>query len=181
MGIENNESFSNQLRRAFQTSPEGGLTLEDLEGELGSQSFLAELQTMNLSADEARSVFHLLDVNGEQSIMLEDFVLALLRFNGAASHVDIATLLYESKTNSLRWAAYMEYASQQFSALDKKLNIVTSKDQTLAAHLALVREADILGLRRSNDDAATVTANGEITTMGPGDKNLKIEHEFAVV
>merc|ERR1712216_820030 len=118
----------------------------ELDKNLRSEEFLAELQTLKLSADEASSVFRLLDVDGEGVVPIEDFVLALLRFNGAASHVDIATLLYESKRNSLRWTAYMEYAAEHFKSIETSLHIVNSSNKTLHAHLAAVGNADVLGM-----------------------------------
>merc|ERR1712137_481132 len=95
----------------------------------------AYLKTLDVTVSDAQGVFKLLDVNGVGEVSIDEFVLSLMRFQGSARAVDLATLLYEGKRNEARWSAYMDYIEEQFYALKRRLQIDSSRLGCVQTHV----------------------------------------------
>merc|ERR1712137_739408 len=96
----------------------------------------AYLKTLDVTVSDAQGVFKLLDVTGAGEVNIDEFVLSLMRFQGSARAVDVATLLYEGKRNEVRWNAYMDYIEEQFDAVKKRLHIDSRKTATAETYVS---------------------------------------------
>merc|ERR1712130_740153 len=88
-------------------SGDGNLTREEMEAFLNDACTLAYMATLDISAGDARGVFHLLvsEKSDRDGVQLEEFIGALMRFAGPARAIDMATLLYEQRKFYSRWNA----------------------------------------------------------------------------
>merc|ERR1712060_913417 len=97
------------------------------------------LKTLDVTVGDAQGVFKLLDVSGKGEVNIDEFVLSLMRFQGGARAVDVATLLYEGKRNEARWNAYMDYIEEQFDALKARLHIDSRAIGSVEMHVSKAR------------------------------------------
>merc|ERR1712019_323282 len=128
--LNDRKSFANQLKnilRSVDKDGTGTISKEEMLEHLMSDETDAYLKTLDVTVSDAQGVFKLLDVTGSGEVSIDEFVLSLMRFQGSARAVDVATLLYEGKRNEARWNAYMDYIEEQFDAVKKRLHIDTSK------------------------------------------------------
>merc|ERR1711904_74965 len=136
--LKDRKSFANQLKdclRSIDTDDSGTISKHELLDNLSSADFYAYLKTLDVTVSDAQGVFKLLDVNGTGEVNIDEFVLSLMRFQGSARAVDVATLLYEGKRNEVRWNAYMDYIEEQFDVVKKRLHIDSRKTATVETHV----------------------------------------------
>merc|ERR1712048_412182 len=115
--LKDRKSFANQLKnvlRSVDKDDNGIITKRELIEHLATAESMAYLKTLDVTVSDAQGVFKLLDVKGTGEVDIDEFVLSLMRFQGGARAVDVATLLYEGKRNEARWNAYMDYIEEQF-------------------------------------------------------------------
>merc|ERR1712107_98885 len=128
--LKDRKSFANQLKsvlRSVDKDDNGIITKRELIEHLATAESMAYLKTLDVTVSDAQGVFKLLDVKGTGEVDIDEFVLSLMRFQGGARAVDVATLLYEGKRNEARWNAYMDYIEEQFDVLKKRLRIDSGK------------------------------------------------------
>merc|ERR1712110_1187598 len=135
--LKDRKSFANQLKnvRSIDKDDSGSISKRELLEHLASSEFYAYLKTLDVTVSDAQGVFKLLDVNGSGEVSIDEFVLSLMRFQGSARAVDVATLLYEGKRNEARWNAYMDYIEEQFDVVKKRLHIDSSKVGNVQTHV----------------------------------------------
>lgn len=75
----------------------GSLTLEEFEDRLQDSSLQAYFAAMDLTTDEAWTLFKLLDTSETFTIDLDEFVSGCLKLRGAARSIDVHMLMYENK------------------------------------------------------------------------------------
>merc|ERR1712048_139994 len=128
--LNDRRSFANQLKNVLSSVDKdatGTISKQELVDHLTSDETGAYLKTLDVTVSDAQGVFKLLDVAGTGEVSIDEFVLSLMRFQGSARAVDVATLLYEGKRNEARWNAYMDYIEEQFDVVKKRLRIDSSK------------------------------------------------------
>merc|ERR1712019_223355 len=137
--LKDRKSFANQLKtvlRSIDKDGSGSISKQELMEHLSSPEFFGYLKTLEVTVSDAQGVFRLLDVNGTNEVNIDEFVLSLMRFQGSARAVDVATLLYEGKRNEARWNAYMDYIEEQFDVVKKRLRIDSSKVDNVQTHVS---------------------------------------------
>merc|ERR1712014_138984 len=137
--LKDRKSFANQLKnvlRSIDKDGSGSISKHELVEHLASSEFYAYLKTLDVTVSDAQGVFKLLDVNGTGEVNIDEFVLSLMRLQGSARAVDVATLLYEGKRNEARWNAYMDYIEEQFEVVKKRLHIDSSKVANVQTHVS---------------------------------------------
>lgn len=137
--LKDRKSFANQLKeclRSIDTDDNGTISKDELIEHMSSADLYAYLKTLDVTVSDAQGVFKLLDVNGTGEVNIDEFVLSLMRFQGSARAVDVATLLYEGKRNEARWNAYMDYIEEQFDVVKKRLRIDSSKVDNVQTHVS---------------------------------------------
>jgi hypothetical protein len=136
--LKDRKSFANQLKavlRSIDKDDSGSISKKELMEHLSSPEFYGYLKTLEVTVSDAQGVFRLLDVKGTDEVNIDEFVLSLMRFQGSARAVDVATLLYEGKRNEARWNAYMDYIEEQFDVVKKRLHIDSSKAANVQTHV----------------------------------------------
>merc|ERR1711933_528386 len=113
----------------------GTISKQELMERLTSDETDAYLKTLDVTVSDAQGVFKLLDVTGSGEVSIDEFVLSLMRFQGGARAVDVATLLYEGKRSEARWNAYMDYIEEQFDALKVRLHIDSRAIGSVETHV----------------------------------------------
>merc|ERR1711988_1189019 len=137
--LKDRKSFANQLKsvlRAVDKDDNGTISKQELMEHLSTDESMAYLKTLDVTVSDAQGVFKLLDVKGTGEVNIDEFVLSLMRFQGSARAVDVATLLYEGKRNEARWNAYMDYIEEQFDVVKKRLRIDSSKVDDVQTHVS---------------------------------------------
>merc|ERR1712019_305119 len=137
--LNDRKSFANQLKnilRSVDKDGTGTISKEEMLEHLTSDEIDAYLKTLDVTVSDAQGVFKLLDVTGTGEVNIDEFVLSLMRFQGSARAVDVATLLYEGKRNEVRWHAYMDYIEEQFDVVKKRLHIDSRKTANVETHVS---------------------------------------------
>merc|ERR1712019_247078 len=153
--LKDRKSFANQLKnvlRSIDKDGSGSISKHELMEHLSSSEFYAYLKTLDVTVSDAQGVFKLLDVNGMGEVSIDEFVLSLMRFQGSARAVDVATLLYEGKRNEARWNAYMDYIEEQFDVVKKRLRIDSHKIGTVQTHVNKAKFVTAFSLPLTNAD-----------------------------
>jgi hypothetical protein len=125
MQMKNKEAYSNQITAVLKeadTDNSGNLSYEELDTQLKCDHFVAKLEMLEMTPDESKAIFKLLDEKGTGEVAISSFMAGLMRYKGTASHVDIATLIYESKKSAKKWDAYVDYVEAQFALLREALH-----------------------------------------------------------
>merc|ERR1712019_314020 len=136
--LNDRKSFANQLKnilRSVDKDGTGTISKEEMLEHLTSDEVDAYLKTLDVTVSDAQGVFKLLDVSGTGEVNIDEFVLSLMRFQGSARAVDVATLLYEGKRSEARWNAYMDYIEEQFNVLKNRLHIDSRNTGSVEAHV----------------------------------------------
>jgi len=92
------EMLMRDLREIFETidlDGDGHLTLAEFERGLRDPNVQHQLESMELTIQEARMLFSLLDSAGSNAIEIEDFVLGCMQLRGGARNFDVALLRLE--------------------------------------------------------------------------------------
>merc|ERR1712048_1024631 len=153
--LKDRKSFANQLKnvlRSIDKDDSGSISKKELVEHLQSAEFYAYLKTLDVTVSDAQGVFKLLDVNGVGEVNIDEYVLSLMRFQGSARAVDVATLLYEGKRNEARWNAYMDYIEEQFDVVKKRLRIDSSKVDDVQTHVSNAKLVTAFSLPLVNVD-----------------------------
>merc|ERR1712048_295830 len=153
--LKDRRSFANRLKnvlRSIDKDGSGSISKHELLEHLASSEFYAYLKTLDVTVSDAQGVFKLLDVNGTGEVNIDEFVLSLMRFQGSARAVDVATLLYEGKRNEARWNAYMDYIEEQFDVVKKRLRIDSSKVDDVQTHVSNAKLVTAFSLPLVNVD-----------------------------
>merc|ERR1712048_985733 len=154
--LNDRKSFANQLKnilRPVDKDGTGTISKEEMMEHLMSDETDAYLKTLDVTVSDAQGVFKLLDVTGSGEVSIDEFVLSLMRFQGSARAVDVATLLYEGKRNEARWNAYMDYIEEQFDALKARLNVDSRKTGTVETHVSRAPIVKAFSVPKGNLDA----------------------------
>mmetsp|Transcript_118999 Transcript_118999/g.381297 ORF Transcript_118999/g.381297 Transcript_118999/m.381297 type:complete len:468 (+) Transcript_118999:287-1690(+) len=94
------------LREAVETMKIPGtnrLQWDSFESQLKSATMQHYFQSIDLDPSEASGLFRLLDQDGSGTIEAEDFVMGCLRLHGAATAIDLTTLMCEVRWMRRRW------------------------------------------------------------------------------
>merc|ERR1712190_430099 len=137
--LNDRKSFANQLKnilRSVDKDATGTISKEEMLEHLMSDEPDAYLKTLDVTVSDAQGVFKLLDVTGSGEVSIDEFVLSLMRFQGSARAVDVATLLYEGKRSEARWNAYMDYIEEQFDVLRSRLHIDSRSIGSVQTHVS---------------------------------------------
>eukprot|EP00929_Paragymnodinium_shiwhaense_P048107 TRINITY_DN24371_c0_g1_i2.p1 TRINITY_DN24371_c0_g1~~TRINITY_DN24371_c0_g1_i2.p1 ORF type:complete len:892 (+),score=167.30 TRINITY_DN24371_c0_g1_i2:39-2678(+) len=156
LALQNKQSMEKDLMELTQhwdINGDGQLSHDELLKHLQDEEFVAELTDLNLTVDEAIGVFKLIDPHSTGTASIDTFVRALLRFAGSASHIDVATMLFEMKRGEIRQESYMIYTQQQFDLICQALRVNSDGLRSLKDIVAAAeeRDVDIFGL---SDDQA---------------------------
>jgi len=82
----------------------------------------AYFAVMGLDVQHAQGMFRLLDMDGDGTVGLEEFVMGCLRLKGDAKAVDVATLMYENKRVMKKFNKLSENIRHEFGRLYQALN-----------------------------------------------------------
>merc|ERR1712048_1099970 len=154
--LNDRKSFANQLKnilRSVDKDATGTISKQELMEHLTADETAAYLKTLDVTVSDAQGVFKLLDVTGTGEVSIDEFVLSLMRFQGSARAVDVATLLYEGKRNEARLNAYMDYIEEQFDALKTRLRIDSSKVDDVQTHVSRAPMVKAFSVPKGNLDA----------------------------
>jgi len=96
------QEYITLLRRLFDqvnVHNTGRVTLPELELALQDEKVSAYFAAIDLSTDEAFSLFKLLDHDGAHVLDIDTFVTGCLKLRGQAKNVQIAMMMYEIRWN----------------------------------------------------------------------------------
>eukprot|EP00746_Dinoflagellata_sp_MGD_P140375 gnl/MRDRNA2_/MRDRNA2_73634_c0_seq2.p1 gnl/MRDRNA2_/MRDRNA2_73634_c0~~gnl/MRDRNA2_/MRDRNA2_73634_c0_seq2.p1 ORF type:complete len:338 (+),score=70.41 gnl/MRDRNA2_/MRDRNA2_73634_c0_seq2:218-1231(+) len=94
------DSYMNDVMRMFREADadnSGQITWDELNSYLQNPRVKAYFDSLELHHSTAKSLFKLLDTDGDGSVNRDEFVLGCTRLKGGARSVDVATLMYENK------------------------------------------------------------------------------------
>mmetsp|Transcript_63218 Transcript_63218/g.196156 ORF Transcript_63218/g.196156 Transcript_63218/m.196156 type:complete len:267 (-) Transcript_63218:35-835(-) len=118
------QQYISQLELIFKridVNNTGQITLQEFEDRLKDERLQAFFSHMDLTVDEAFSLFRLLDVDDSHVIDVDHFVTGCLRLRGSAQKIDVAMLLYENRWTLQRLTMMLKAMDGQFQHLREEL------------------------------------------------------------
>lgn len=109
-----------RLHNLFKTinkSQTGMITLQELEDCMQDEKLRAYFSSLDLSMDEAFSLFKLLDHNNAHILDIDKFVKGCLKLRGTAKSLDIAMMMYETRWSLNKFSQRMKHIE---SAIEEK-------------------------------------------------------------
>jgi len=94
------KAYVEQVRDIFKqidTDHSGEVSVGEVEMIFSDPSLHEYLEALDINADDARTMFRLLDFDGSGLIDIEEFIYGCLRLKGEAKSYDINCLIYESQ------------------------------------------------------------------------------------
>jgi len=132
--LDRKSQYTKQLQDVFygiiDSVSAGQVTLADFEAGLEDERLQAYFSAMEITADDAWSLFKLLANTQTNTIDIDEFVAGCLRLRGHARGIDMHMLMYES-----RWT--MRKLTQLVRSLDEEFATVHGQLEDLRLRLAL--------------------------------------------
>merc|ERR1719330_1768093 len=98
--MKRNEAFLAEMKGIFEEADTDGsnsISWEEFKQYLKNQEVKAYLASHQLDAHDAKTLFDILDLDNEEDISIEEFIMGCMRLKGRARSVDVVALLEESR------------------------------------------------------------------------------------
>lgn len=99
------QQYIRELKKLFHqvdVDSSGKVTLEEFEESMRDERLQAYFASLDISIDEAFSLFKLLDQDASHAIDIDNFVTGCLKLRGVAKSIDLAMMMYETRWNLQR-------------------------------------------------------------------------------
>jgi len=129
--ISRDKSTMNEVRRIFQNADREGtgrLRADELEAVLMDDKTMKHLRVLELDFGEVEGLFQLLDIDDHNEVVIDEFVIQLMRLKGGARGLDLQTVLYENKRIFCRLSAMMRFMEKHVGLMETRLNIHTAEE-----------------------------------------------------
>merc|ERR1712012_1185248 len=104
----------------------GMLSWLEFERHLENDQVKAYFQALELDVTQARALFKVLDVNGNDSVGLDEFVGGCMRLKNQAKSLDIKLLMYQNENSFTKLKQAMECASESIRSLERRVALNNS-------------------------------------------------------
>merc|ERR1712032_298283 len=124
--ITRDKSTMNEVRRIFMAADrdgDGRLSRGELEAVLREDKTSKHLRVLELDINEVEGLFQLLDIDDHNEVVIDEFVVQLMRLKGGAKGLDLQTVLYENKRIFLRLSAMMRFVEKHLGMVEAALNM----------------------------------------------------------
>lgn len=118
--ISNREQYVSNLRWLFEKVDDdasGFITINELETLLTDDMTRAYFKAMELDANDAWTLFKLIDKDGSGLVEIEEFIMGCEALRGSAKTLDVANMMYESRLLARKLFKFMVYCENQFEVL----------------------------------------------------------------
>lgn len=126
--LQAKHSLEQRLRNLFMqlsSSSHGTLTLKEFEMHLKDENMKAFLDSFDIHADDAWTLFKMLDADGGGFVDLNEFVDGCIRLKGSAKSIQVAELGYHDKWIMDKLIDLSEFCKDHFDELAHKLDMAT--------------------------------------------------------
>lgn len=147
------KEFVSQLTELFQDTDvdqSGELTIDEFETLLKDERLKKYCASLDLTIDDAWSLFKLLDSDGSGAIGVHEFVTGCLRLRGSARSVDLALAAYQLKWMIGRITQFAEYSESQFKFLHAAIPTALSAKQPVVEGGSRARGTELRSLHGWN-------------------------------
>lgn len=127
------KSYAGKLSRLFKSVDRDGsglITLDELEGLLADERMNAYISALGLEAEDAWTVFKLIDIDGSNAIDIDEFVSGVMRLRGQAKGIDMQSVLWDQKWLMKRLTKFMSHVEDQFSLVTGSRGLTGSRALT---------------------------------------------------
>jgi len=117
--------YTQRLEKLFQSIDihnTGFITLANFEESMEEEWFKAYFASMDLTVDQAFSLFKLLDFGNKYQLDINAFVAGCLRLRGSPRNIDIALMGYESRWTMHKFLELLKDMQSQFVMLRKQIS-----------------------------------------------------------
>mmetsp|Transcript_85144 Transcript_85144/g.249336 ORF Transcript_85144/g.249336 Transcript_85144/m.249336 type:complete len:583 (+) Transcript_85144:34-1782(+) len=114
------QQYISKLKQLFQQvdlNNSGEITLSEFEDSMKDEKLLAYFASIDITIDEAFSLFKLLDHDNTHSLNIDAFVTGCLKLRGQAKSLDIAMMMYETRWSMQRCFSAIKSIEDQFTEL----------------------------------------------------------------
>jgi len=134
----------------------GCISEQDLDDRLADPDMAKEWKNINVTADEAKYVFALLDVDESGEVQFEEFLSACLRLRGNAKSLDMLIQLQESRHNTKVLEELFERLEDSVAGISASLQLLQS-ERCKSPQEPRSSSADAPGPRHSSRSGPTLS------------------------
>lgn len=124
--MKRNEAFLAEMKGIFEeadTDGSGTISWQEFKEYLKNAEVKAYLSTQQLDAYDARQLFNILDLEDDQEVGIEEFIMGCMRLKGMAKSVDVVALLQESRKNNRKVKDALSDLQEQVLAISHRLGM----------------------------------------------------------
>jgi len=150
--MKRNEAFLAEMKGIFEeadTDGSGTISWQEFKEYLKNAEVKAYLATQQLDAYDARQLFNILDLEDDQEVGIEEFIMGCMRLKGMAKSVDVVALLQESRKNNRKVKDFLSEVQDQLSAIQLKLG-VSADVEPMGANNSRRASLSVRSSRRKN-------------------------------
>jgi len=114
------EHITSHLRELFQEADSDGdnrITYKELDGLLARPNTAVRLAAVDIKAGETRKMFMLIDVEDVGEVAIGSLIMGLVRLQGSARSIDLATLIFEHKRFLRMWKVHAASVDRAMAVL----------------------------------------------------------------
>jgi len=129
--MQNRKKVMEELAKFFEEADgdsDGNITLEELHNHMKNEEVRACLEELGLEVNEARSLFQLLDMDGDGIVNIDEFILGATKVLGHAKASDLVLSMSENKR-------MMDTIMQQFQGMRKSSDQRDTELRELTANM----------------------------------------------
>lgn len=104
------------LFEEFDEDRSGKISEEEFRTMCANPNCVSQLKALDVNLIQARSLFHLIDIDRSGEIPINAFIMGCLRLRGTARAADMTTLIFELKRFMSRWQAHANMVEEGLKA-----------------------------------------------------------------
>eukprot|EP00443_Scrippsiella_acuminata_P121400 CAMPEP_0115738760 /NCGR_PEP_ID=MMETSP0272-20121206/88558_1 /TAXON_ID=71861 /ORGANISM="Scrippsiella trochoidea, Strain CCMP3099" /LENGTH=182 /DNA_ID=CAMNT_0003183221 /DNA_START=11 /DNA_END=557 /DNA_ORIENTATION=+ len=97
----------------------GEITADEMEEFLLDSALRKYVEALNISAEDTRMLFRLLDRDGSKKVDINEFCEGCLRLQGDAKSFDVHTMIFTIKQFLDKWSDFTMYVEERFESLSE--------------------------------------------------------------
>merc|ERR1712232_171902 len=98
----------------------GEISVDELEYFLAKPELRKYIEALQISPDDTRMLFKLIDADGSDSVDIDEFCVGCFRLKGDAKAFDVHALIFQVRNFLRKWSDFTMYVEDAFDELKLK-------------------------------------------------------------
>mmetsp|Transcript_156804 Transcript_156804/g.278169 ORF Transcript_156804/g.278169 Transcript_156804/m.278169 type:complete len:205 (+) Transcript_156804:2-616(+) len=113
-------SHMQEVFRQLDLDGSGQVTSDELEFFLNEPDLRKYMEALDVSHEDTRLLFRLLDRDGSHAVDIEEFCEGCLRLKGHARSIDVQTLIFQMRNFFYKWEGFTDFVAERLERLSSR-------------------------------------------------------------